>query len=454
MTKDPEDKSFAIIVADRESIGQSRVFVHSHECPRMHQLPNGPVEYKARLDETTGRLFATWIGKASNATRRRNKYVKSPEEPPTPLGPNVDWTDNSIFVTVTTTRGEERRIRFNRTTRLSIIMYEYSRIYGTNEPLTYLNKTLDPNSTAEEMEMHSGYSLFEGVISWTSEAREKYWKHVRNYEAELLSDEENGEKKNEQTTGNNRNTESKNPFFGKGAVVSSMEEDDLLSNPHYSCNGPRCRHCGEGRKDAWPTTSVTCTLCSGHICHNQICPCWCQNLRKQYYETAGSGWRSDETPQQKQQQQLDVASSSANSLPPLDDVDEEQPVPPQEAEQSSDDDEERPHYSCKGPNCRHCGSLRDVTFWPLSSEPCPTCCGRECGNQICPCKWQTWLRSELITARDNMRQAMITLGVTCRLYGQFGKKDGLDIIKEDINFELFNENHKTWWTEDSENNEA
>ena len=53
-----------------------------------------------------------------------------------------------------------------------------------------------------------------------------------------------------------------------------------------------------------------------------------------------------------------------------------------------------------------------------------------------------------------MRQAMITLGTTCRLYGQFGKKDGLDIIKEDINFEIFNENHKTWWTYNPENNEA
>ena len=52
-----------------------------------------------------------------------------------------------------------------------------------------------------------------------------------------------------------------------------------------------------------------------------------------------------------------------------------------------------------------------------------------------------------------MRQAMITLGVTCRLYGQFGKKDGLEIIKEEINFELFNETYKTWWTEDSENDE-
>ena len=52
-----------------------------------------------------------------------------------------------------------------------------------------------------------------------------------------------------------------------------------------------------------------------------------------------------------------------------------------------------------------------------------------------------------------MHQAMIALGATCRLYSQFGKKDGLDIIKEEVNFELFREEYSTWWTDDDVDDE-
>ena len=58
------------------------------------------------------------------------------------------------------------------------------------------------------------------------------------------------------------------------------------------------------------------------------------------------------------------------------------------------------------------------------------------------------LRLKLTTARDRMHAAMIELSATCRAYNQHGPGDGLDIIKDEINFDLFGEHHSTWWTDD------
>ena len=47
------------------------------------------------------------------------------------------------------------------------------------------------------------------------------------------------------------------------------------------------------------------------------------------------------------------------------------------------------------------------------------------------------LRLRLTAARDRMHKAMIELSATCRTYNQFGPGDGFDIIKKEINFNLF-----------------
>lgn len=65
----------------------------------------------------------------------------------------------------------------------------------------------------------------------------------------------------------------------------------------------------------------------------------------------------------------------------------------------------------------------------------------------------TTLRLRLLTARDRMHKAMIELSATCRTYNHFGPGDGLDIIKKEINFNLFREDHSTWWTEDPPDDE-
>ena len=65
----------------------------------------------------------------------------------------------------------------------------------------------------------------------------------------------------------------------------------------------------------------------------------------------------------------------------------------------------------------------------------------------------TTLRLRLTTARDRMHKAMIELSATCRTYNQFGPGDGLDIIKKEINFNLFREEYSTWWTEDPPDDE-
>ena len=65
----------------------------------------------------------------------------------------------------------------------------------------------------------------------------------------------------------------------------------------------------------------------------------------------------------------------------------------------------------------------------------------------------TTLRLRLLTARDRMHKAMIELSATCRTYNQFGPGDGLDIIKKEINFNLFREEYSTWWTEDPPDDE-
>ena len=58
------------------------------------------------------------------------------------------------------------------------------------------------------------------------------------------------------------------------------------------------------------------------------------------------------------------------------------------------------------------------------------------------------LRFKLTTARDRMHAAMIELSATCRAYNQLGPGDGLDIIKEEINFDIFKDRHQGWWTDD------
>ena len=65
----------------------------------------------------------------------------------------------------------------------------------------------------------------------------------------------------------------------------------------------------------------------------------------------------------------------------------------------------------------------------------------------------TTLRLRLMTARDRMHKAMIELSATCRTYNQFGPGDGLDIIKKEINFNLFRGEYSTWWTEDPPDDE-
>ena len=65
----------------------------------------------------------------------------------------------------------------------------------------------------------------------------------------------------------------------------------------------------------------------------------------------------------------------------------------------------------------------------------------------------TTLRLRLLSARDHMHKAMIELSAACRTYNRASSGDGLDIIKEEINFNLFREDHSTWWTEDPPDDE-
>ena len=144
-------------------VTQFRIFVHGHECPYLYDLANGPVEYETRLDKTTGRLFATWMGRTSEQIRQRSKGDEDEmEKKLIHLGPDSDWDGNAIYIMVNTKAGESKHIIFNRGTKLGIIMAEYARIHGTNEMLTYGNEPLDPNTTAEELGFQSGYSSSKG----------------------------------------------------------------------------------------------------------------------------------------------------------------------------------------------------------------------------------------------------------------------------------------------------
>ena len=135
MKKDPEDPAFAIITPMLDWVTQYRIFVHGHEHPYLYDLANGPVEYETRLDATAGRLFATWMGRAREQIRLRREEAEM-ERNLTPLGPDADWTGNSIYIMVNTRTGEDRHIIFNRGTKLGITMAEYARVHETNEVLT------------------------------------------------------------------------------------------------------------------------------------------------------------------------------------------------------------------------------------------------------------------------------------------------------------------------------
>ena len=58
------------------------------------------------------------------------------------------------------------------------------------------------------------------------------------------------------------------------------------------------------------------------------------------------------------------------------------------------------------------------------------------------------LRNRLMVARDKMHKAMIELSGACKTYNRIGPGDGLDIIKEEINFDIFKDRHQGWWTDD------
>lgn len=221
MVRGRRDVRFGIIVPFRGAIqpsGHENAFVHARDCPAMIDIHGEEqVEYETREDETTGRLFATTLARTPTAEAERQEIMPRPlvlgwgPPPSIPLGPNTDVIEEQIHIMVVTTTGEERRLFFNRTVPLRIIVEAYAEMFTADMEGSLLvdGFQLGPETTAEsagirnhsvldQMDLPEPNNVDEGVPDPNEDAPNEPFSTMSTYYASSTLAEFEGEVEEEE----------------------------------------------------------------------------------------------------------------------------------------------------------------------------------------------------------------------------------------------------------------